>query len=149
MSGDELKRREFVQVLVSLPLGYALGCVGERGTPALDSLGRLVLALGPWSTDDRERAQEFVGRFVAAEHLVGLYLRRFDGVIRSLAGRLPEGVMSIRELELSSLTPDERDFALQLAQQLYSLVEVRFHVSSEPPWGQCLGERTRYVRAPG
>jgi hypothetical protein len=38
---------------------------------------------------------------------------------------------------------------MQLVQQLYSLVEVRFYVSNEPRWGECLGERTRYVQAPG
>ena len=111
-------------------------------------LGKLVLALGPWTADDRERAEEFVGRFLAAEHIVGLYLPESNAVIQRLARRFPGGVMALTELDLALLSAEEREFAMQLAQQLYSLVEVRFHVSNEPRWGECLGERTRYVQAP-
>lgn len=148
MSGYKLKRREFVQVLMSLPLGYALGCSAERRSPAQESLGKLVLALGPWSADDRERAEEFVGRFLTAEHIVGLYLPESNAVIRRLARRFPDGAMALAELDMAVLSPEEREFSLQLVQQLYSFVEVRFHVSKEPRWGECLGERTRYVQAP-
>jgi hypothetical protein len=149
MSGYSLKRREFVQVLMALPLGYAVGCTAERRTPAHESLGKLLLALGPWPADDRERAEEFVGRFLAAEHIVGLYLPESDAVIRRLAGCFPDGGMASTELDFALLSVEEREFAMQLVQQLYSLVEVRFYVSNEPRWGECLGERTRYVQAPG
>ena len=149
MSGYSLKRREFVQVLMSLPLGYAVACAAERRSPVQELLGKLVLALGPWSADDRERAEEFVGRFLAAEHIVGLYLPESNAVIQRLARRFPDGVMALTELDLALLSAEEREFAMQLVQQLYSLVEVRFHVSNEPRWGECLGERTRYVQAPG
>ena len=149
MSGYSLKRREFVQVLMSLPLGYAVACAAERRSPVQESLGKLLLAVGPWSADDRERAEEFVGRFLAAEHIVGLYLPESNAVIQRLARRFPGGVMALTELDLALLSAEEREFAMQLVQQLYSLVEVRFHVSNEPRWGECLGERTRYVQAPG
>ncbi len=149
MSGYSLKRREFIQVLMSLPLGYAVGCSAERRSPAQESLGKLVLALGPWSADDRERAEEFVGRFLAAEHIVGLYMPESNAVIRRLARRFPDGAMALMELDMAALPAEEREFALQFVQQLYSLVEVRFYISNEPRWGECLGERTRYVQAPG
>ena len=149
MSGSEWKRREFLKVLMSLPLGYAVGCAVEPGTPAQESLGKLVLALGPWSDGDRERAEEFVGRFLAAEHLVGLYLPESSGVIQSLARRFPNGAMSVGELDLAVLSAEEREFTVQLVQQLYSLIEVRFEISNEPRWGECLGERTRYTQTPG
>ncbi len=149
MSGYSLKRREFIQVLMSLPLGYAVGCAAERRSPVQESLGKLVLALGPWPADDRERAEEFVGRFLAAEHIVGLYMPESNAVIRRLARRFPDGAMALTELDMAALPAEEREFALQLVQQLYSLVEVRFYVSTEPRWGECLGERTRYVQAPG
>ncbi len=148
MSGYSLKRREFVQVLMSLPLGYAVACAAERRSPVQESLGKLLLAVGPWSADDRERAEEFVGRFLAAEHIVGLYLPESNAVIQRLARRFPDGVMALTELDLALLSAEEREFTMLLVQQLYSLVEVRFHVSNEPRWGECLGERTRYVQAP-
>jgi hypothetical protein len=121
MSRSEWKRREFVKVLLSLPLGYAVGCTLESGTTVQDSLGKLVIALGPWSEGEREQADEFVGRFLAAEHLVGLYVPESNGLIRSLAGHFPDGAMSVGELDLASFSAEEHAFALQLVEQLYSL----------------------------
>ena len=148
MSGSEWKRRQFVKVLMSLPLGYALGCTVASRTPVQESLGKLVLALGPWSVDDRERAEEFVERFLAAEHLVGFYLPEWSGVIQTQARRFPDGAMSVGEIDLAVLSAEEREFIVQFVQQLYSLIEVRFDVSNEPRWGECLGERTRYTQVP-
>ncbi len=45
---SEWKRREFIKLLISLPLGYALGCAVESEAPVHESLGKLVR--------DRERA---------------------------------------------------------------------------------------------
>ncbi len=149
MNSYEIKRREFIQVLMSLPLGYAVGCATDRDARDRESLAKLLLILGPWSMEDRARADEFVGRFLAADQIVGLYLPESGAVIRRLAGRFPDGTMSIPSLELASLSAEEREFVRRLTEQLYSLVEVRFLVSGEPPWGQCLGERTRYTQAPG
>lgn len=149
MSSWEWKRREFVKVLMTLPVGYAIGCRPEGQAPAQESLGNLVFALGPWPAADRERAEEFVARFLAAEHIVGLYLPESEAVIRSLANRFPDGAMASAELDMTLLSAEERELSLQLVQQLYSLVEVRFYISNEPRWGECLGDRTRYVQAPG
>jgi len=149
MSSYEWKRREFVQVLMTLPLGYAIGCRPEPQSQAQESLGNLVLALGPWPATDRERAEEFVARFLAAEHIVGLYLPESEAAVRRLARRYPDGAMATAELDLSLLSAEERELAMQLVEQLYSLIEVRFYIANEPRWGECLGERTRYVRAPG
>ena len=144
----ELKRREFIQVLMSLPLGYALGCAVERMTPGQQSLHKLVLALGPWPATDRARAEEFAARFLAADQVVGLYLPEASSAVLSLARRLPDGAMAIGEVDLRPLPDGARELVVQLTQQIYSLVEVRFYVSSEPPWGGCLGERTRYTKPP-
>ena len=149
MSGNEWKRREFIKVLMSLPVGYyAAGCAVGSDATAQDPLGKLVLALGPWSDGDRERAEEFAGRFLAADQIVGLYLPESRGAIESLAARFPDGAMAIDELDLSSLSMEERDFAVPFVQQLYSFIEVRFDIANEPRWGECLGERTRYTQAP-
>ena len=144
----ELKRREFIQVLMSLPLGYALGCAGERMTPGQQSLHELVLALGPWPATDRARAEEFAARFLAADQVVGLYLPEASSVLLRLARRFPDGSLAVGEVDLGALPDGERELLVQLVQQIYSLVEVRFYVSSEPPWGGCLGERTRYTKPP-
>ena len=149
MNSHEWKRREFVKVLMTLPVGYAIGCRPERLSPARESLGNLVLALGPWPAADRERAEEFVARFLAAEHIVGLYLPESEAVVRRLARQFPDDAMASAELDMTLLSAEERELCMQLVQQLYSLVEVRFYISDEPRWGQCLGERTRYVQAPG
>ncbi len=149
MNSHEWKRREFVKVLMTLPVGYAIGCRPEPQSPAQESLGSLVLALGPWPATDRERAEEFVARFLAAEHIVGLYLPESEAVVRRLARQFPDDAMASAELDMTLLSAEERELCMQLVQQLYSLVEVRFYISDEPRWGQCLGERTRYVQAPG
>jgi hypothetical protein len=148
MSHLEWKRREFVRVLLSLPLGYAVGCGVGSGMTAQDALGKLVLALGPWAERERKQAEEFVSRFLAAEHLVGLYIQESHEVIRSLASRFPDGAIAISELDLASLPAEERRFIIPFVEQLYSLVEVRFYIASEPRWGVCVGERTRYTLAP-
>ena len=72
MSGYELKRREFIQVLLSLPLGYAVACTTGTGNADREALRRIVMALGPWQ--DLATAAEFATRFVAADHMVGMYL---------------------------------------------------------------------------
>jgi len=145
----ELRRREFIQVLMSLPLGYALGCAVERMTPGQQSLHELVLALGPWPTTDRARAEEFAARFLAADDVVGLYLPESSSLILSLARRFPDGAMAVGEVDLEALPDGERELLVGLTQQIYSIIEVRFYVSSEPPWGECLGGRERYTQAPG
>ncbi len=144
----ELKRREFIQVLMSLPLGYALGCAVERMTPGQQALHKLVLALGPWPATDRARAEEFAARFLAADQVVGLYLPEASSVVLRLARRFPDGAMAVGEVDLAPLPDGEQELAVKLTQQIYSLVEVRFYISSEPPWGECLGERTRYTQPP-
>ena len=146
----ELKRREFIQVLMSLPVGYAVAaCAIERRTPVQIALGKVVLALGPWTAEHGARAEEFVGRFLAADHIVGLYLPQSGGTIESLAGRFPDGAIAVGELDLAALPDEEREVAVSITQQLYSLIEVRHFVSREPPWGECLGSRERYTQAPG
>ena len=123
MSRHDLKRREFLEILMSLPLGAAIACAAESGRPLSDvplsaqqAMQKLVRVLGPWSESDRDHADAFAPRFVAAGHIVG--------------------------------SEQERELLLQLARDLYSLVEVRFFVSGIPPWGECLGDRTWHTRAP-
>jgi hypothetical protein len=144
----ELKRREFIQVLMSLPLGYAVACAPEQRSPAQQSLRKLVLVAGPWPEERRSQAEELAERFLAADHIVGLYLPESGAAVESLAARFPDGAMAVGEIDLQGLPADERTVLIELVQQLYSLLEVRFYVSNEPPWGECQGDRSRYTQAP-
>jgi hypothetical protein len=153
MNGNDLDRREFVQLMVALSAGFAIGCESNESrpgagslSPAEESLLALVLALGPWPESDRAKAEDFAGRFVA--YAGGLYLSESTNVVQSLANRLPADAMALTELDLKDLTAEERELTIQLTQQLYSFIEVRFYVANEPPWGECLGDRTRYTLAP-
>ena len=156
MKGDDLDRREFVQLMVALSAGFAIGCDSEdRGSggvaadlsPAEDSLRALVLALGPWPESDREKAEDFAGRFVT--YAGGLYLPESTETIQGLATRLPADATALNEIDLKGLSGNERELLIRLTEQLYSFIEVRFYLANEPPWGECLGDRTRYTRPPG
>jgi hypothetical protein len=154
MSRHDLKRREFLEILMSLPLGAAIACGAESGRPisdvplsTQDAMTKLVRVLGPWSESETSRAEAFAPRFVAASHIVGPYFQS-PAALESLARRFPDDAMALAEIDLEALPTQERELLVQLARDLYSLVEVRFFVSSIPPWGECLGDRTWHTRAP-
>ena len=150
MKGNDLDRREFVQLMIALSAGFAIGCDPEERksggalSPAEESLTALLLAL--WPESDREKAEDFAGRFVT--YAGGLYLPESTETVQGLTARLPADAMALDEIDLRDLSGDERELIIQLTQQLYSFIEVRFYVANEPPWGECLGDRTRYTLAP-
>jgi hypothetical protein len=155
MSRHELKRREFLEILMALPLGTAIACSSEAGRPlsdvpvsAQEAMKKLVRVLGPWSDAEAAQAEDFAHRFVAASHVVGSYFQESRAGLESLAARFPDGTMAEGELDVGGLPAEERELAVQLTRDLYSLVEVRFFVSNIPPWGECLGDRTWHTRAP-
>lgn len=155
MSRHELKRREFLEILMALPLGAAVACGSESGRPlsdvpqsAQEAMKKLVRALGPWPEAETARAENFAQRFVTAAHVVGSYFDERRTALESVAARLPGGAMAVGEIDLGALPTDERELVRQLTRDLYSLVEVRFYLSSIPPWGECIGDRTWHTRAP-
>ncbi len=155
MSRHDLKRREFLEILMSLPLGAAIACGTESGRPLSDvplasqeALKKLVLVLGPWTDSERGQAESFAQRFVAASHIVGPYFQESHAALETLAARFPDEALAVGEIDLGTLPTQERQLLVQLTRDLYSLVEVRFFVSSIPPWGECLGDRTWHTRAP-
>jgi hypothetical protein len=155
MSRHELKRREFLEILMALPLGAAVACSAETGRPlsdvpvsAQEAMKKLVRVLGPWSDAEAAQAEGFAQRFVAASHIVRSYFQESRAGLESLAARFPDGAMAVDELDLEGLPGEEREIAVQLTRDLYSLVEVRFFVSNVPPWGECLGDRTWHTKAP-
>jgi hypothetical protein len=159
MSGQKLGRRQFLQFAilrpVSLPILLAIGCTPGRDKgvvlePELspeESLKKLILLLGPWPRTEKEKADNFASRFLNAEHAVTAYLPGSNRLVQDLAHRFPSGVMAIKKIDLGKLSAKERELLIKLTKQLYSFIEIRFHVSGEPPWGECQPNRTLYQGA--
>ncbi len=156
MKDYDLKRRKLLRLLMSLPVGIAVGCDLEPRdagpqTPPLspeESLRKLVLALGPWSDTDKTAAERFARRFLAAEHMASPYLPGASEVVQSLASRFPAEAIAWKEINLQNLPAKERELLLKLVKQLYSLIEVRFLVCNEPQYGSCQTDRMMHTRAP-
>lgn len=152
----DLQRRELLKLLVALPVGLTVGC--KAGGPAAldpstflspeESLGKLVQLLGPWTEAEGTAGERFAERFLAAPHAAGLYLPDSAELVQSLASRFSSEGTRPQEIDLDSLPPEEQELLLGLVKQLYSLVEVRFHVAGEPPWGQCPEDRLLHTLAP-
>lgn len=150
------ERRRFLGILVSLPAALSLGCATKGGTstvrPTLpspeESLSKLILAAGPWPSGERGNADDFARRFLAAEGAASPYLPGHGRALQTLAGRIPDGALALKEIDLRALSPEERDLLLKLVEQLYNYVEVRFFVNREPPWGECQPDRMIYTRPP-
>ncbi len=156
MKKHDAERRELLRLVVSAPLGFAVGCESVHLAPTVQlpllgpeaSLEKLILLLGPWSTTNREEGEDFARRFLGASHAGGLYLPGASEAVQSLASRFPNGAMAIREIDLRSLPGEEQALLMQLVRQLYSLIEVRFLASNDPLWGVCQGDRLLHIRAP-
>jgi len=147
-------RRDFLRFLLSLPAVLSVG--NEPGTVLADdrievldpedSLKELIFSLGPWSKAEREKAEDFAGRFL--KYAASSYLTKPAGTINRLAGRFSSEDMVVKTINLKELPPEEKQLLTDLLEKLYTLVEVRFHVLHEPPQGECLDDRLRYTRSP-
>lgn len=149
-----LNRRQFLNLgskfLISLPVACAIGCVSKK-TPILnpkDSLKKLILLLGPWPNSEKQKAEDFVRRFLKAKHAVEPYLPESGQLVQSLASRFSAETMAIGEINLQNLPVEERELLIKLTQQLYTFVEVRFDAINEPPWGHCQGNVKWHTRTP-
>jgi hypothetical protein len=155
MKGYVLSRRKFLLLLASLPAAAIVGCESKPQKSALkegrlspeESLKKLIFILGPWGASERVKAGEFAGRFLKSEH-AAKYLPGSGGLVQSLAARFPEGAINVNGINLKDLPEGERGLLTGLTGVLYSLIEVRFFVSGEPRWGDCLGDTTRHTRTP-
>jgi hypothetical protein len=153
MKGYYTTRREFLKLVLSLPLALMGGCKREPVGTALkeaspgpeESLRKLLIHLGPWPPSRREDAEDFAERFL--KHASGPYLPGMAGPLQALAGRFREG-MRVEGLSLGELPREEQELLMHLVRRLYSLIEVRFAASGEPPWGECQADRMRYTRPP-
>ncbi len=156
MKEDKLNRRQVLELLVFLPVGLATGwTIGGRDQiskpTALspeESLEKLVILLGPWSPDEKNIAEDVAKRFVNSEHAGGSYLSESSEVIQALATRFPDPESHLKRVDLRNLTNQEQELLMNLVRHLYSLIEVRFLSSNEPPAGECLMDALRHTLDP-
>jgi hypothetical protein len=149
-------RRQFIKILLSLPVVSGLvwdeellqAAVKTSPLSSEESLRKLLLLIGPWSTGNLEQAEDFIHRFLRAEQGAGVYLPKAAGLVQSLARRFPDDRKALAEIDLSGLPEQERQLLLKISIQLYSYVEVRFMVAGEPRQGECQDDRLRYTRPP-
>ncbi|NIS60151.1 MAG: hypothetical protein GTO13_05425 [Proteobacteria bacterium] len=156
MKDCDPKRRQFLRLLISLPMGSVIGWNLDRYeslayartlTPE-ESLKKLILLLGPWPITDNKKAEDFARRFLKSKHAVGPYLPVSSKLVQSLASRFSDGTLAIKEIDLRSLPAKEKELLMKLVGHLYSLIEVRFDVSNWPPYGECQDDPTWYTQAP-
>ncbi|MHC4352693.1 MAG: hypothetical protein ACYS0H_08240 [Planctomycetota bacterium] len=69
-------------------------------------------------------------------------------MVRSLAGRFPDGIMAAEEIDLRELPGKERRLLVNLTTHLYSFVEIRFMICKQPPQGECQSGGLPYTSAP-
>jgi hypothetical protein len=147
-----LKRRDLLKSLVVIPAGVAAGCdSARRVTPLLsaeDSFKKLIFAIGPWVAEEKETADNFSSRFLRLKHVRSSFLSENGETIRQLASYFPEGTMALKEVNLGDFSTDQREVLLSLIRQVYDLLEVRFYVSGEPPYGECQTDTIRHTRSP-
>jgi hypothetical protein len=122
------------------------GCRGnDRRSMLQEAWSAIVIALGPWTPQDRERALEFVEMYRKTRRPVP------GGVVLSkLAIKLSAASASAEGLRLASLrlSGGERELVARTMADIYKSPQVSGYVRGEPPFGQCLGDRTRHTRSP-
>lgn len=156
MNSRDPGRRRFLKVLVTLPVLYAVGWepVLYRHTAYAadlspeESLRKLIYLLGPWTSGEKAKAEDFSRRFLASGQNVAPYLPASGELVQRLAARFPDSTMSVKEVDLKGLSAKERELAEGLVKQIYSFVEVRSHVNGEPEWGECQTDAMRHTRPP-
>jgi len=151
---SNFNRRQFLnlgsKLLISLPMVYTIGCDSKHVSPLnpKDSLKKLILILGPWTAAEKQKAYDFVKRFLKAKHAIEPYLSGSGKLVQRLAYRFPAETMAINQINLQNLPIKEKELLVNLTKQLYSYVEVRFDVANEPPWGHCQGDPLWHTKTP-
>lgn len=150
---ENITRRRFViqssRLLAFLPIAAAVGCFSNTDSKLSpeDALKRLIYIVGPWTLEDKLRAENFAKRFLQTSH-ADPYLPKSVKLIQSLTEELSEEIIAVKEIGLDNIPEEEQEILLNLTKQLYSFVEVRFYVSNEPPWGQCQDSSKWHTRIP-
>lgn len=150
---ENISRRRFVvqssKLLAFIPFVSVVGCIPDQDSKLSpeDSLKRLIYIIGPWTIEENLIAEDFATRFLKTDH-AKQYLPTSVELIQSLSKQIIEETKAIKEVDLKNLTKEEQEVLINLSKQIYSFVEVRFYVSSEPSWGECQGNSMWHTRIP-
>lgn len=150
---EDITRRRFViqssKLLAFIPFAGVIGCISNTDLKLSpkDSLKRLIYIIGPWREEDQLIAENFAKRFLKANH-ADQYLSKSVKLIQSLFKQISEETMTVKEIDLDTIPKEEQEILMNLSEQLYSFVEVRFYVSNEPPWGHCQDNSMWHTRIP-
>lgn len=142
-------RRDFLKFLSLLPIGFMFGCrsESENAMEQLEteaSFKKLILALGPWSSNQKAEAENFAERFVAASANTDPYP---DGLIQKIATRIPDNSIGLKKIDLGNFPNDERKLLIQFVQQLHNYLEIRNIITGEPVFGMCQTDNLYYTKA--
>lgn len=110
------------------------------------SLVALVLALGPWRSDQADLAEQFLGLFATEERLRGY--EDAAPQIMAAAARIPAGARALGEIQLDSFPEPERQALLRVLHDVYRLKQVRYFVAGQPLPGTCMGDLKAFLTAP-
>ena len=150
---ENISRRRFVvqssKLLAFIPFVSVVGCIPDQDSKLSpeDSLKRLIYIIGPWTIEENLIAEDFVTRFLKTDH-AKQYLPVSVKLIQSLSKQIVEESQAVKEITLDNLTKEEMAALINLSKQIYSFVEVRFYVLSEPSWGECQGNSMWHTRSP-
>jgi len=152
MNRMNYSRRDFLKFLSLLPIGFVFGCRSENWDSedtreqleTEESFKKLILAFGPWSSNQKAEAESFAERFVAASGNTDPYP---GGLIQKIAGRIPDSSTGLKKIDLSNFPEDERKLLIQFVQQLHSYLEIRNIIAGEPIFGVCQADNLFYTKA--
>jgi hypothetical protein len=144
-------RRDFLKFLSLLPVGFMFGCKGDSDREEIterletkESFKKLILALGPWSSNQKVEAENFAERFVAASGNTDPYP---VGLINKIATRIPDNSIRLKKIDLGNFPKDERKLLIQFVQQLHNFLEIRNIITGEPVFGMCQTDNVFYTKA--
>jgi hypothetical protein len=149
---SKMLRRTFLAMAAASP--FALSSCASRSLRDGSSeaelerdLRRLIYAVGPWTENDANVAEDFFERFWSYMPASDAYVQDM-ALVGRLSRRFPEGSHASPGIRLTDLPSDEKDLLVQLTDGLYSLFEIRAYLGDEPQYGVCLPDRMGYTRAP-
>lgn len=152
MNKLKYSRRDFLKFLSLLPIGFMFGCGSDSSDSDENgeqletekSFKKLILAFGPWSSNQKAEAENFAERFVAASGNTDPYP---DGLIQKIAARFPDNSIGLKKIDLGNFPEGERKLLIQFVQQLHNYLEIRNIIAGEPVFGMCQADNLYYTKA--
>ena len=151
-----MDRRRSLKVLASVPAGFLVGFNSTLKATAIlasdltpsQTLKKLIIMLGPWSTQQKRDAEDFANRFLRAKHMVKPFLPESAVLLQNIANHFSNDNRVLKEINLEEFSTKEQKLLSQLVSQLYNLKEIRYLTSNEQPYGICQSNPISYIKIP-